>query len=136
MEQAMEELLFNLSCVEETERVCFEDWIYYINSRDLTEEGDGAIWKVRKDGTENQRVQKSDTKVFSLIGVDAHWIYFVGKTADYGRIRGVWDILHTLSPVWGAENRKMTVRGGLERPMSDKDMEYWDDRILRLEEEA
>lgn len=132
--QKNEELLFNLSCIDELERVYSGDWIYYINSSELTEEGDGAIWKIKKDGTENQRVQKSNTKVVALIGVDTHWIYFVGKKVRDTVIHGVRDILRMMSCIEDVENKKMTVHGSLERTMSRKDEETWCKQIVETEE--
>lgn len=134
MEPRIEELLFNLSCVGDSERLISGEWIYYINSSDMSEEGDGAIWKIRKDGSDNQRVQKSSTKIFYLIDVDEHWIYFAGKSVDVGIVQGLSDVMRAMSCIQGVQNLKMTVRGGLERPMSNDDVERLEDKISELEE--
>lgn len=123
-----------MSCVGDSERLVLGEWIYYINSSDMTEEGDGAIWKVKKDGTENQRVQKSNTKVFYLIDVDDHWIYFVGKTVDLDKTQGLSDVMLAVSYIHGFKHLKMTVRGGLERPMSRDDEERLEEKIEELED--
>ena len=136
MDTTTEELLFNLSCVDDTQRLYVDDWIYYINSNDLSEEGgDNAIWKIKKDGTGNQRVQKSSTKVMALIGVDVHWIYFMGKKLDDPMKSILHDVLRGITCIEDAENMKMTVRGGLERLMNKKDLEKMDRQILELEKE-
>jgi len=134
MEKNMEELLFNLSCVDETERVYSGDWIYYINSSELSEEGDGAIWKIKKDGTENQRVQRSNTRVVALIGVDTRWIYFVAKTTGESRVSGLRDIMRMISCIEEVENRKMTIRGSLERIMTGRDEDVWSTQLEEMEE--
>lgn len=128
MEPSIEELLFNLSCVDDSEKLVMGEWIYYINSCDMTEEGDGAIWKIKKDGTENQRVQRSNTKVFYLIDVDDHWIYFAGKSVDLGKMQGLLDSMRAVSCINGVRYLKMTVRGGLERPMSSDDEERLEEK--------
>ena len=124
MGTATEELLFNLSCVDETQRAYVDDWIYYINSSDLTEEGgDNAIWKIKKDGTENQRVQKSETRVVSILGIDTHWIYFMGEKRDDLMKLMFQDVLRGITCIEDIENLKMTIRGGMERNMSSRDLE-------------
>lgn len=133
MEPRIEELLFNLSCVGDSERLISGEWIYYINSSDMSEEGDGAIWKIRKDGSDNQRVQKSSTKIFYLIDVDEHWIYFAGKAVDMGKIQGLSDVMKAVSCINNVRFLKMTVHGGFERPMSNDEEERLEDKISELE---
>ncbi len=134
MEECNEELLFNLTCVEAFEKQEFGDWLFYVNSDGMNgEEGDDAIWKIKKDGTENQRVQKSNTRVLYLIGIDGHWIYFSGHQVDMEKIHGVKDTFRMFSPI-NTGYYKMTIRGSLERPMSEEDQERFEDEITELEE--
>lgn len=136
MDATTEELLFNLSCVDDTQKLYVDDWIYYINSNDLSEEGgDNAIWKIKKDGTENQRVQRSCTKVMTLIGVDAQWIYFMGRKMDDPMKVFLHDVFRGIPSIDDVEHMKMTVRGGLERVMNKKDLEKMNNQISELEEE-
>lgn len=132
----MDEFLFNLSCMEEHEKVELDGWIYYINSPDISESGDGLIWKIKPDGTENQKVQKSQTKVYAIVGIEDKWIYFV-CSPDYEK--GSPDdtekkIARFILNYNVTQNRKMTLIGGLERKMTEEDEEYWENELERIEE--
>lgn len=130
-----DELLFNLSCLEDYERIVSGDFIYYINSNDIGgTEADFAIWRISKDGKMNVRIQKSNTHIKYLLGIDAEqkWIYFVGTPESKQQFS--W-IPCTLRQLTGFDNcfMKMNTHGMLERNMTANEKDQYNDIISALE---
>ena len=133
MDNNIENLLFNLSCVGSPERIESGDYIYYINSDGMNNESDEAVWRVKKDGSENQRLQKSDVKVLYLIDVDEHWVYYGGLAKSDPVCGASGDILRIFTKS-NSSFFKVTIRGTMERQMSGEDIDRYLDEIHELEE--
>ena len=127
-EEKMNDFMFNLSCMEEHEMRESGDWIYFIHHQELSDKGDGTIWQIRRDGTDMKKIQKSNLQVRGIIGIRNNWIYFVTKESkDASGLHGVI--------LGGCHNYfKMTLIGGLERPMTMADYNDWEEEIEEIEE--
>jgi len=129
-EEQMEEFMFNLLCLGQFEMREVGEWIYFIHGNDLSEEGDGTIWRIRRDGTEMKKLQKSNDQVRGIIGIDERWIYFMAKES----VGSVNTVFPKIGGCWNY--RKMTILGGLERNMTASEYDHWEDEIDELQEEC
>lgn len=126
-DEEREDFTFNLRCLGDYEMREVGDWIYFIHENDLSPEGDGTIWRVRKDGTDLRKLQKSSVQVRGIIGIDDCWIYFAVRPGTSGR-----GGMESYSPK--GKYLKMTLIGGLERNMTASDLTNWSDEIEEMEE--
>ena len=122
----LDDFLFNLSCMEDYQMKKTDEWIYYINIPMLKDDGDNTIWRVRQDGSCDEKLQKSTVSVKAIIGISDKWIYFLCDSAGMNFIsraaKGIGDY------------RKMTIRGSMEQDMSKEDEAYWETEMEEIEE--
>ena len=126
-EREKEEFLFNLFCLGEYEMREVGEWIYFIHAKDLSPEGDDTIWRIRPDGSDLRKIQRSNVQVRGIVGTDEKWIYFVTKEQQ-----STQDMFSGLRIC--RNYCKMTLLGGLERCMTISDFNIWSDEIEEIEE--
>lgn len=109
-----EQLLFDISCLDDTLKKEYGDWIYYINQID--DVNCGEIWKVRTNGEDNQLLlqdsgcYQNDSRfpyiAKQITEVDGKWIEYCAteSTTNYD--------VHSCI-------RKVTIYGKMDQQISD-----------------
>ena len=73
-----QDLLFNITCLEQGQKFETDDWIYYIEDFiDYPDSEGGDICKIRHDGSERSSLSmRSSFSANRITSVDDKWIYY------------------------------------------------------------